>query len=327
MNCTNITNGCNWTGELRSYDDHLSKCHYAYVECGHLCGKRVLQLDLLEHLVDLCPNRTVECIHCHKKGKHYEIMGDHQLSCPKYKVVCPNVGCSANVARIQIPKHRISCQYETIYCKYHNIGCTTTLLRKDEASHDNDQELHLSLAMDTISRLQVQVKSVESSSLEHTVFKMPNYTTYQNKRRFFYGPPFYSHPGGYKMCVRVNISGSLVDETAFDTFISVHVFLMPGHNDDNLQWPFKGEVKIELLNQEEDTNHHIQKIAYNDNKDDEDNRRVVGRKRSPSGLGKSKYISHAKLAQNPQYTKDNTLYFRVTVTPRSAPKPWLTCTA
>ena len=328
VKCGNFNSGCKWVGELRSYEDHLTKCQHEFIDCPYSCGKKLPREDnaVLHHTQDVCPNRVVKCKYCEKEDTQWVILGDHQLSCPKFKVVCPNVGCTTFVARMQTSKHRTTCPYETIHCKHDNIGCTTTVLRKDRASHENNHELHLSLAIHTISRLQVQVKSVESSSLEYSVFKMPNYSTYQKQRKIFYSPPFYSHPGGYKMCIKINVSGSVTNEAEFDTFISVYVFFMPGHNDDNLSWPFWGDVKIELLNQEEDRNHHIQSITYKTSKDDGDNKRVVDRRLGASGFGKPKYISHSKLAQNPQYTKDNSLYFRITVIPRQVPKPWLTCT-
>jgi len=37
--------------------------------------------------------------------------------------------------------------------------------------------------------------------------------------------------------------------------LAVFVYFMSGKNDDNLVWPFRGKVKVTLLNQLEDKNH------------------------------------------------------------------------
>ena len=69
---------------------------------------------------------------------------------------------------------------------------------------------------------------------------------------------------------------------------------MPGEYDDTLEWPFQGEVTVELLNQLEDTGH------YNN------------------------YGTHIHFNNtNTQYLMNDTLYFRVSVYVHSKTKPWL----
>ena len=69
----------------------------------------------------------------------------------------------------------------------------------------------------------------------------------------WYSPPFYAYPGSYKMCINVTANGWKEGE---DTHVSVFAYLMRGKNDDNLSWPFQGEVTITLLNQLRYENHH-----------------------------------------------------------------------
>ena len=60
------------------------------------------------------------------------------------------------------------------------------------------------------------------------------------------------------MCVRVDANGY---DDAADTHVSVFASLMKGRNDDNLPWPFTGEVTFTLLNQLADKNHHTRTIS------------------------------------------------------------------
>ena len=105
------------------------------------------------------------------------------------------------------------------------------------------------------------------------------------------------------------------------THVSVFVYILEGRNHSKLKWPFIGSVKIELLNQLEDGNHHILTVPYKV----EDNA-LVGDNRN---WDYPQFIPHSKLDHNPsnntQYLKDDTLYFRVSVKVPDH-KPWLECT-
>jgi len=154
------------------------------------------------------------------------------------------------------------------------------------------------------------------------VFKIPNFNQQKTSQEAWYSPPFYTHPRRYKMCIRVYANGYGDGE---GTHVSVFAYLMQGKNDDNLSWPFRGEVTITLLNQLQDKNHHTERVTYPEDKDDETNRRVVDSDRGLEGFGWRQFISRDELGYyrwyNCQYLKDDCLYFRITANP-----PWLTCT-
>ena len=104
---------------------------------------------------------------------------------------------------------------------------------------------------------------------------------------------------------------------------------MKGKNDDNLSWPFTGEVTVTLLNQLEDENHHTDTVSFPQDTEDSDvSGRVVDSERAPIGYGWHKFISHNQLevVENSQYLKDDCLYFQIEVEANEPEKPWLTCT-
>ena len=200
-------------------------------------------------------------------------------------------------------------------CKYTGIGCKETLPRKDLEQHEDDDSFHLHLAIETVIEQQVKEKPC--------VFKMPEFKQHKSSQQEWYSPPFYTHPGGYKMCIMVYTNGFGKGE---GTHVSVFASLMKGRNDDNLPWPFREEVTITLLNQLADINHHTLTVSFP--QDNEASRRVVRGGRTPKGYGFPQFIPHPQLdAQwNHQYLKDDSLYFRIEVTPPKPEKPWLTCT-
>ena len=99
--------------------------------------------------------------------------------------------------------------------------------------------------------------------------------------------------------------------------MSVFVTLMRGEHDDKLTWPFRGDITIQLVNQNRAQN-HFESIVHVTNEngaaDNEKPGRVISRERARYSWGYSTFISHAKLestARTKQYLKNNRLKFRV----------------
>ena len=112
------------------------------------------------------------------------------------------------------------------------------------------------------------------------------------------------------------------------THISAYLFLMQSENDENLQWPMRGIFSVELLNQEGDQNHKPGSICYEE-KTTKNYNSKVGKGRASSGWGWNKLfklqdIEKESLPPHTEYLKDDTLYFRVTMTRKiSSSKTWL----
>ena len=157
-------------------------------------------------------------------------------------------------------------------------------------------------------------------------FKMPGYTLHKSLKQEWYGPPFYSHPGGYKMRIRVDANGCLDGK---GTHVSVFAHLMRGRNDDILEWPFTGKVTFTLLNQLADK-HHYTATTASFSQDLKASRRVVDGEMATTGYGQPTFISpyqlHYDAVKNCQYLKDDCLYFQIKVQATKPVKPWLKCT-
>ena len=109
----------------------------------------------------------------------------------------------------------------------------------------------------------------------------------------WYSPPFYSHLGGYKMCLKVHANGY---GDGKGTHVSVFVRLMKGVFDDTLKWPFCGDVTVQLrqiqcvhLNRT-----HVRVISMNRSNLVEPRQRPIG-ERNEIGLGIDCYISHTEI--------------------------------
>ena len=340
VRCDNEEDGCEWVGELRELSDHTSECEYANVECPNKCGETVLRHELNNHTKSECIMRTAKCTACGEQGSFIQITDFHPQTCLKAKIPCPRK-CGSTILRRNLDKHAGVCSHQEVGCKYKGIGCTVKPLRKDLKKHEDDDKLHLHLALDTIGKLQDNVSTLQNnlSTLHndvrtlHTlqegvqvapcVIKMADYSSLKSQEKPWHSPPFYTHPGGYKMFLWVYTNGS---QQGKGTHISYYHSFNRGKNDDNLSWPFRGEISVKLLNQLQDAHHRQHTINYKD-KDDKANNRVVEGESAPTGYGSTLFVPQSDLNLIPllncHYLKDDILYFHVSVKLPSPAKPWL----
>ena len=321
MYCNNKADGCEWSGELRSLKEHLVGCDFTFVPCPNECKDdsgqivKVRSKELRNHSTK-CPRRQYKCRHCKEAGEYLERTTTHLEKCPSMKVACTNTDCGEKMVRSKLAIHRQDCPFEQVPCKYARIGCGSRFPRKDREEHENHTEQHLQIAIDTVSEL--KAKQVDQHA---SVIILKNFEQLRVGDQSQYSTPFYTNPGGYKMCLLVHANGCNGDESE-GTHISVFICMMCGENDDRLTWPFRGEVSIELLNQLEDANHYARLIHFTDEKHGQ--RLYVSR--IGEGYGYRTFCAHSDLVhdatRNRQYLKDDCVCFRVKVKVYS-PKPWL----
>jgi hypothetical protein len=324
VRCSNVERGCEWEGTVGTLEQHVAKCGFTLVPCPNECKemkkkvKCFMRRDLEEHLRNDCPNRDHSCQYCGKKGTYAKIIGPHDDKCKKKIVPCISDGCTETMERQNIDDHVYTeCPHTVISCKYEGIGCTSQLKRKDMPAHEQDDKLHLHMALDTVSVLQDTVSdkcltvTLNNDNPESITFAVPDYHEVEFTSPSFTSPSFYTNPNGYLM--EVAVKTALVEQN-LQVYVTTCIRVLKGSHDANLKWPFRGKVKIELLNQLTDRNHFTQ------------TEKVVLREGEQTQCLSIDYpkLDHNRVT-NTQYLMDDTLYFRVSVEVESDwPKP---CTA
>ena len=144
------------------------------------------------------------------------------------------------------------------------------------------------------------------------IFKMSNFSTIwlktTEKEKMWLGE-FYAFEEGYRMCLRVFAAGYGDGE---GTHISVALHIMKGPHDDKLEqsghWPLRGIFEVALLNQLNDSDHHIDWILFSEHRCSNIERQVedgIG-----EGCGIPRFIPHNSLHQN-NYLMNDMVYFRI----------------
>ena len=111
------------------------------------------------------------------------------------------------------------------------------------------------------------------------------------------------------MCIKVYANGYGFGK---GSHVSVFLYLMPGMFDDDLKWPFQGNITIELVNLLNPTSNLVREIDFSRISNPE----IVGKVTSGErGWAWYMFIAHSELDYNAdkqtQYLKHDSLIFRI----------------
>ena len=236
-------------------------------------------------------------------------------------------GCSWVGELKTMEEHAKKCSLEIIPCPYAAVGCDIKLSKKQLEEHKSSVD-HLEMAVKKIALLSDQLKPKAEVNLPPVVFKMEDFEYHKDNDIVWNSPPFYTHPKGYKLYLKVYANGTAEYE---DEYLSIIVCLMQGEHDDNLIWPFRGVVSFEVLNQESDSDHKEGTARFMEKKFSQKNRQVSAAEgRRNIGWGSLKMIPlndyyYEGLEVIDDFVSDSDcLYVRVSqVTVSDQNKPWL----
>ena len=330
-------------------ENQLDGCQFVEVECKHECEGWFQRRYIATHQDQECLERPYSCEHCNEYDSTFEEVTDiHYAECPKYPVTCPNECRHDPFERQEIEDHlEDDCPLTKVSCPLHYAGCEVELPRKDMPEHMKDTVTHLTLlASVTLSLVkenqelkenqrateenqrvtevqyrelaekqqkEVAVLKEETRQLRLTLGGLPMdfQVNYESKEEVVYFPSFYTHTHGYRMCIRVDPKGNADGK---GTHVSVFTYLMKGPFDDYLKWPFRGEITIQIANQDGDHDHIGMAIPYDDETPDQCTGRVTDKERA-NGWGKQQFLAHTDLGYNgarkTQYLKDDIIIVRV----------------
>lgn len=92
---------CNLKGPFKYLKDHNEICEKKSIECQE-CFKQIYKKDIINHIFEECPYRTVICQYCNIKTEYINI-NEHHLSCEKYPIKCSK--CYITICREDIESH------------------------------------------------------------------------------------------------------------------------------------------------------------------------------------------------------------------------------
>ena len=127
-------------------------------------------------------------------------------------------------------------------------------------------------------------------------FTVDNFEKKKQDNARWWSAPFYTHPQGYKMVLRIDACGWGEGK---GTHVSLAVYIKEGEFDQTLKWPFRGIVTVQLLSQ-----------VKHENMEKYFNFLTQSTEKAMKGVGSATFISHSDLASK-QYLNDDSLVFRI----------------
>ena len=332
VRCSNKSAGCEWVGELGELDNHLKpgsvegQCDFVDVQCPLECGGRIKRCNLAKHKSNECNKRPFSCQYCDYKATHEKVVNDHWPKCQRYPKVCPNECSTVEIERRFLQRHlQEECPLEKIQCEFSFAGCQAKVERKSMKEHlDKGKDDHLKMTASECKNLRAELADLKLAFTKITpkpVFNQPppdivmtDFERKQKQNKTWFSPGFYTHIGGYKMCLNIDANGWGVGK---GTHVGVGVHMMKGEFDSHLKWPFKGEMTVELVNQNEGGKKYETKTLEHSDPDERDKvfQRVTEGDRAEMGWGYDKFIPHSDLynpEEGKEYLVNDTLIFRVT---------------
>ena len=289
---------------------HYDECEFVMVPCKYAeigCKVKVLRKDLKRHEED--------------RQQHLEFAID---AVPELHTTLKNLRCVElpNLEQQTVAEQKSLLELQEMVKRQENIlaQLQSIVFAQNKEISELLKERQVCETVSSSGAHNVQSPVVKVDPVSLNVFRFTKYAERKSHNISVFSPPFYSSPGGYKLCIKVYANGNGKGK---GTHISVFIYLMRGENDSHIRWPFTGIVGIELLNQLSNNFHKIMHIEFKDS----EGKRVVDSVRAKDGHGHQRYVAHSSLDYhgllNRQFLKDDCLYFRMKVNCTSNPKPWL----
>ncbi|XP_065659307.1 TNF receptor-associated factor 3-like isoform X1 [Hydra vulgaris] len=174
VKCDNFLKSCQWTGELKTINNHLTSCEYEEVKClNEQCSTTLLRKELSDHMEKHCIYRLVTCRYCKKKIVFCGIQ-IHEEKCEYLPLCCVNQ-CGMKILRKEMSSHITdSCDNTIIPCQYLNIGCKFKGMRKEHETHaESSMQAHLSLAISKLDALENKI-TLTVDTLENKIASKVN---------------------------------------------------------------------------------------------------------------------------------------------------------
>ena len=299
-------------------------CQYCYITGEH----HLIQGEHKEQCLKLplpCPNK------CEVGSVPREDMEAHRKECPLEIIQCDyhSIGCTVKVNRATKRKHdeekvgehllmiklaktedRLACTETKLSLTETRLGSLEVMLHRLINTTRSSSSLissaqwsfHLS-TMATRVKLLPQICPV--------IIKMSDFGEYKELKVCWYSDPFFSHNGGYKLCLRVDAAGH---SSGKDNHLSAFLYLMKGPHDDKLTWPLRRKFEMKLLNQIGDCEHHSEMVHFNELVRSDVAGKIINGERANRGRGHQQFILNKyleKVTTTRQYLKDGTLFFKI----------------
>ena len=252
---------CGERVQRRSLEEHKSqRCPLRPFTCQYCNHKATHQKVTKEHWPVCekyplpCPNKCGE-----EEIERQHLKGHLEQTCPLEVIKCDfsYAGCGAQLQRRLMSAHMKEGMEAHLSLLSLVVPTLQTIVQqqgdlikqdRDQIKQQGDQMKQQGDQMkqqgDLMKQMENRIKQLEKPFPPVDII-MDDFEKHEKSTDFWYSPPFYTHLGGYRICLSVSVCANGQGDGK-DTHVTVAVHLMRGEFDDLLKWPFRGEVTIQL---------------------------------------------------------------------------------
>ena len=234
--CPKRDYNCRYCGFTGTYDEvcneHYPQCDSYPIPCPNSCTVVSIERGTLDMHLNMCPYQEVECDFAYagcKEKVQRELLDKHMADHVQHHLSL------LSAVTLQLNKRLVEKDQQIEALKQEN----TQLAAKQCSSETQSDALSCE-----VKQLVDRTAACETATFSHT-FLLPNVEEEREKNTEWFSPPMYTHPGGYKFCINVNLDGN---DTGKGSHVSVFFCQLKGEFDEKLKWPAKVHFTLTLHN-------------------------------------------------------------------------------
>ena len=233
--------------------DHWPVCPSRPVPCPNECGISPKLRSLDRHIDDECPMQVVECAFKYAGCKQTFLRKDMGVHMNQNLAVHMSLQAAshqqelkklnARISELEIQLHKAIIENESLVRRVEQecSAQVTAVSREIKKAQDQRLKGHLSTLRGEIKKAQSETNDQIMRELavvrDHVVlvpvsFTMTGFQQKKSSNSSWYSPSFYTHPHGYKICLRVDANGYGVRK---NSHVSVYLYMMRGEYDESLK--------------------------------------------------------------------------------------------
>ena len=320
-NCTH----CDFIGLKEEEDEHTRTCELLPTECPNKCEVKMIPRGQLKQHKQICSLEVVSCKYsafgCTKRlprrdlkrhleeGETEHLIKMCTLNLTLTQQLVQKVAeKDAQIARLQTQLSTMEQELRNGVKNVQEMTATKSLeierriesevkgLRDHVTRSEEVNTSCMGTLRSSLSGLQHQVNAI-SCNVPPVEFTVTNFEALKLYKLEWRSPPFYTHCGGYKMCIGVSPYGV---QRGFGTHVSLRVYKMLDYNSDRLPWNIRIRIRVHVQNQSNKSwDHEYVDDSVRSKPDDN----CVG------SCAEHNYLRHSELRQ---YVKHDQLRIRVT---------------
>ena len=245
---------CPFSGTKTQVDSHLEMCTEHPITCPNRCSDDIFPRRNLDAHLQVCPDKTFPCAFaksgCKAVLKKKEV-DEHMTSATSQHLLLlleQNCRLQEETKLLKKEEEHLKKEVQTLREKCQDL---------EVKNLTGDMNTSISRCLTWTEYLQ-HVTNVNDAVLP-VIFSYPYAGEDIDDNDSWRSPSFYTTSDGYRLCMTVVPNGHRM---ARNKFLSILFSVLPGSYDDDLNWPFEGELEVCVYNQKKNADHFVKNVDF-----------------------------------------------------------------